>query len=455
MTTSHHFPPAPSTPVPAPTTASGAPAPPSGPWLRTAPASLFQPLQAHQPRPGTPAQAARQPFLRLSPDAGAPVPGGLPTTSAPGVVSPGAAPAEPAPVPQAGPARAGSADDVVVLTHDLAKTFGRRTVVEGLNLVVPRGSVYGFLGPNGSGKSTTMKMLLGLLAPTRGRISVLGRPFTPGTRAELMSRTGSMIESPPGYGHLTGAENMRIAAKMQGLNDQQVSRALALVRLTEHKDRLVRTYSMGMKQRLGIALALAREPELLILDEPTNGLDPAGIEEVRRLLVELAGEGVTVMVSSHLLDEIDRMASTLGILSAGRLVFQGTRAELMERSVPDILVVTPTPQAVLDPRILAGLVPVQAPDHATPTATGPASAPGSPSPVTGTATGPVASAATTPVAGPVLVPQGVRIPGMSKKAVAELIGRLIAAGVELYEVRREAQNLEDVFMDVTGRGGVL
>ena len=455
MTTSHHFPPAPSTPVPAPTTASGAPAPPSGPWLRTAPASLFQPVQAHQPRPGTPAQAARQPFLRLSPDAGAPVPGGLPTTSAPGVVSPGAAPAEPAPVPQAGPARAGSADDVVVLTHDLAKTFGRRTVVEGLNLVVPRGSVYGFLGPNGSGKSTTMKMLLGLLAPTRGRISVLGRPFTPGTRAEIMSRTGSMIESPPGYGHLTGAENMRIAAKMQGLNDQQVSRALALVRLTEHKDRLVRTYSMGMKQRLGIALALAREPELLILDEPTNGLDPAGIEEVRRLLVELAGEGVTVMVSSHLLDEIDRMASTLGILSAGRLVFQGTRAELMERSVPDILVVTPTPQAVLDPRILAGLVPVQAPDHATPTATGPASAPGSPSPVTGTATGPVASAATTPVAGPVLVPQGVRIPGMSKKAVAELIGRLIAAGVELYEVRREAQNLEDVFMDVTGRGGVL
>ena len=455
MTTSHHFPPAPSTPVPAPTTASGAPAPPSGPWLRTAPASLFQPVQAHQPRPGTPAQAARQPFLRLSPDAGAPVPGGLPTTSAPGVVSPGAAPAEPAPVPQAGPARAGSADDVVVLTHELAKTFGRRTVVEGLNLVVPRGSVYGFLGPNGSGKSTTMKMLLGLLAPTRGRISVLGRPFTPGTRAEIMSRTGSMIESPPGYGHLTGAENMRIAAKMQGLNDQQVSRALALVRLTEHKDRLVRTYSMGMKQRLGIALALAREPELLILDEPTNGLDPAGIEEVRRLLVELAGEGVTVMVSSHLLDEIDRMASTLGILSAGRLVFQGTRAELMERSVPDILVVTPTPQAVLDPRILAGLVPVQAPDHATPTATGPASAPGSPSPVTGTATGPVASAATTPVAGPVLVPQGVRIPGMSKKAVAELIGRLIAAGVELYEVRREAQNLEDVFMDVTGRGGVL
>jgi len=334
--------------------------------------------------------------------------------------------APPVPLPQAGgPDPGAAASDAVVLTHDLTKTFDKRTVVEGLNLVVPRGSVYGFLGPNGSGKSTTMKMLLGLLAPTRGRISVLGRPFSPTTRAEIMSRTGSMIENPPGYGHLTGAENMRIAAKMQGLSDQQVSRALALVRLTEHKDRLVRTYSLGMKQRLGIALALAREPELLILDEPTNGLDPAGTEEVRRLLVELSDEGVTVMVSSHLLDEIDRMASTLGILSAGRLVFQGTRAELMERSVPDVLVVTPTPQAVLNPQILAGLVPAQAPG-----------ASGQPS-------------------GPALVPQGVRIPGMSKEAVAELINRLVTAGVELHEVRREAQSLEDVFMDLTGRGGVL
>ena len=378
-------------------TPSGTPAPPAAQRLQTAPASLPQPVHASQTRPDT----------------------------APGVVSPSVAPAQPAPHSQAAAPLAAAADDAVVLTRNLTKTCGQRTVVEGLNLVVPRGSVYGFLGPNGSGKSTTMKMLLGLLAPTRGRISVLGRPFTPGTRGQIMSRTGSMIENPPGYGHLTGAENMRIAAKMQGLSDQQISRALALVRLTEHKDRLVRTYSMGMKQRLGIALALAREPELLILDEPTNGLDPAGIEEVRRLLVELAGEGVTVMVSSHLLDEIDRMASTLGILSAGRLVFQGTRAELMERSVPDVLVVTPTPQAVLNPQILAGLVPAQAPG-----------ASGQPS-------------------GPALVPQGVRIPGMSKETVAELINRLVTAGVELHEVRREAQSLEDVFMDLTGRGGVL
>jgi len=327
----------------------------------------------------------------------------------------------------------------VIETRGLTKQFKGHTAVDSLDLRIPQGVVYGFLGPNGSGKSTTMKMLLGLLAPTRGQISALGRPFTPATRAEIMSRTGSMIENPPGYGHLTGAENMRIAAKMQGLSDQQISRALALVRLTEHKDRLVRTYSMGMKQRLGIALALAREPELLILDEPTNGLDPAGIEEVRRLLVELAGEGVTVMVSSHLLDEIDRMASTLGILSAGRLVFQGTRAELMERSVPDILIDTPTPQAVLNPQILAGLVPAQALAAST----------------AADFPNPAAVPVTDTVSSPTLTPQGVRIPGMSKSAVAELISRLAAAGVELHEVRREAQSLEDVFMDLTGRGGVL
>lgn len=324
------------------------------------------------------------------------------------------------------------ADDVVLATRGLTKSFGRRTVVADLDLVVPRGAVYGFLGPNGSGKSTTMKMLLGLLAPSRGEMSVFGQPFTTATRAGIMARTGSLIESPPGYGHLTGAENMRIVARMLGLSQAQVDRALALVRLSEHKDRLVRTYSLGMKQRLGVAIALAREPELLILDEPTNGLDPAGIEEVRRLLVDLAGEGVTVMVSSHLLDEIDRMASILGILSAGRMVFQGTRAQLMERSVPDVLVVTPAACAAADPRILAGLIPDAA--LAGPVGqAGPAAQPGA----------------------PVLTREGVRIPGLSADAVAELIRRLTAAGVPLHEVRRENQSLEDVFMDLTGRGGAL
>ncbi|MCL3777203.1 MULTISPECIES: ABC transporter ATP-binding protein [unclassified Actinomyces] len=314
--------------------------------------------------------------------------------------------------------------DLAVVTHGLTKTFGKgeaaRTVVSGLDLAVPRGAVYGFLGPNGSGKSTTMKMLLGLLAPTRGDVALLGQPLTRATRAALMARTGSMIEQPPGYGHLTGAENMRVVARMLSLSQAQVDRALALVRLSEHKDRLVRTYSLGMKQRLGIAMALAREPELLVLDEPTNGLDPAGIEEVRHLLVSLAGEGVTVMISSHLLDEIDRTASVLGVLAAGRLVFQGTRAALMERSVPDLRVVTPD-VAALSPeeagRLLAGLV----------------AAPG------------VARRSA----------DGLVVPGLAADGVAELVRRLVAHGVSVHEVRRESQSLEDVFMALTGGAGVL
>ena len=333
----------------------------------------------------------------------------------------------------------------IVTTHQLSKRYGDRQVVHDVDLRIPEGVVYGFLGPNGAGKSTAMKMLLSLIRPSSGSIRILGEPMTRENRHRLLGRIGSLIESPPGYGHLTGAENMRIVQHLLGLNDDDVRDAVRTVHLERHIDKKVRAYSLGMKQRLGIALALARQPELLILDEPTNGLDPAGIEEVRRLLVELSGEGVTVMVSSHLLDEIDRMASTLGILSGGRLVFQGTRAELMERSVPDVLVATPTPQAVLSPQVLAGLVPAQA--LAAATAAGAPGASASPNP---TAV-PVAGSAT----GPTLTPQGVRIPGMSKEAVAELINRLVSAGVELYEVRREAQSLEDVFMDLTGRGGVL
>lgn len=317
----------------------------------------------------------------------------------------------------------GLASDPAIATRGLTKTFGTgrkaRTVVADLDLAVPRGVVYGFLGPNGSGKSTTMKMLLGLLAPTRGDVALLGTPLDRRSRGPLMARTGSMIERPPGYTHLTGAENMRIIQRMLGLTDRQVERALDLVRLSEHKDRLVRAYSLGMKQRLGIAMALAREPELLVLDEPTNGLDPAGIEEVRHLLIDLAGQGVSVMVSSHLLDEIDRMASVLGILSAGRLVFQGTRSDLMRRSVPDLHLVSPSADAV-GPALLTGIVPSGAEARSLRR-----------------------------------VPDGLQIAGLSADAAAELARRLVAAGVPIHELRRQTQNLEDVFRDLTGGTGVL
>ena len=298
-------------------------------------------------------------------------------------------------------------DDIITTRH-LTKTYGSRTVVDDLDLRVPQGCVYGFLGPNGSGKSTTMKMLLSLIRPSRGEVTVLGRPMNRDTRPGLLQEIGSLIEAPPGYGHLTGRENMAIVQRMLGLTGEQVSRAVATVRLQEHMDKRVREYSLGMKQRLGIAMALAREPRLLILDEPTNGLDPSGIEEVRELLVSLAGSGITVMVSSHLLDEVDKMASVLGILSRGRLIFQGTRSELFARSIPDLVVDTPEPD-----RALALGIPAVRTDR------------------------------------------GVRLSGLGNGETAALVRRLVEGDVPIHGVRRVRQSLEEVFMDLTGREGLL
>ena len=209
----------------------------------------------------------------------------------------------------------------VITTRGLTKTFKGHTAVDSLDLDVPQGVVYGFLGPNGSGKSTTMKMLLGLTRPTSGEIDVFGQRLTPASRTQLLPSIGSMIEAPSGYGHLTGAENMRIVQDMLDLSTAQVDGALATVRLTDHKDKLVRNYSLGMKQRLGIAIALVRDPQLLILDEPTNGLDPAGIEEIRELIISLARDhGRTVLVSSHLLSEMANTADRLVVIGKGRLI---------------------------------------------------------------------------------------------------------------------------------------
>ncbi|WP_226344295.1 ABC transporter ATP-binding protein [Agilicoccus flavus] len=296
----------------------------------------------------------------------------------------------------------------IVTTHDLHKRYGSRAVVDGLELRVPEGCVYGFLGPNGSGKSTTMKMLLSLVRPTSGEVHVLGRPMTPSTRRGLLAHIGSLIESPPGYGHLTGAENMRIVRRSLGLRADQVDRAVRTVRLQDQLGKRVRDYSLGMKQRLGIAMALAREPRLLILDEPTNGLDPAGIEEIRALLHHLAEDGVTVMVSSHLLGEIDKTATVLGILSSGRLIFQGTRDELLAASTPDVLIETPDPQTGLE--ALRHRMPVDLEDGV------------------------------------------LRLPGVDAEGTAAAVAELVGAGAPVYGVRRDEQSLEDVFMDLTSGG---
>lgn len=296
----------------------------------------------------------------------------------------------------------------IVRTHSLVKRYDSRTVVDDVNLAIPEGCVYGFLGPNGSGKSTTMKMLLSLVRPTSGAVEVFGRPMDTSSRRDLLAHIGSLIESPPGYSHLTGAENLRIVQRSLGLRGDQIQRAVSTVRLQDQLNKKVKNYSLGMKQRMGIAIALAREPRLLVLDEPTNGLDPAGIEEIRTLLKHLAERGVTVMVSSHLLGEIDKTANVLGILSQGRLIFQGTRDQLFAASTPDLLIDTIDSERANS--VLNNKVSTHTED--------------------GT----------------------LRLSGLDDRSTARVVEELVGAGVGVYGVRRDEQSLEDIFMSLTSGG---
>ena len=221
----------------------------------------------------------------------------------------------------------------IIETRDLCKQYGDALRVAHLNLNVPEGSVYGFLGPNGAGKSTTLKMILGLVHPTAGDIQVLGQPMDHAHRLTVLQQVGSLIENPSYYGHLTGEENLRIVQTLRGAPEKDIQEVLQIVRLDGQKDKQVAHYSLGMKQRLGLAAALLGYPKLLILDEPTNGLDPAGIQEMRELICSLPRRfGMTVVVSSHLLTEIDQMADHVAIIREGELVFQDTLAALHGRS---------------------------------------------------------------------------------------------------------------------------
>ena len=221
----------------------------------------------------------------------------------------------------------------IIETHDLCKQYGNALRVAHLDLDVPEGSVYGFLGPNGAGKSTTLKMILGLVRPTAGDIRVLGKKMDGGSRLAVLRQVGSLIESPSYYGHLTGEENLRIVQTLRGVPEKNIREVLQIVRLDGQRGKRVAHYSLGMKQRLGLAAALLGYPKLLILDEPTNGLDPAGIQEMRELICSLPERfGMTVVVSSHLLSEIDQMADHVAIIREGELVFQDTLEALHGRS---------------------------------------------------------------------------------------------------------------------------
>jgi ABC-2 type transport system ATP-binding protein len=255
-----------------------------------------------------------------------------------------------------------SSDGLAVQTRGLGKTFGTRMALDSVDLEVPRGCAFGFLGANGAGKTTLIRMLLGLAQPTSGTMRLLGREL-PARRAEALARVGAIVEEPRFHPHLSGRENLAVHAAARGPEAvARIDAALARLGLSARADDKVKTYSLGMRQRLGVARCLLPDPELLILDEPMNGLDPAGILEFRGFLRELVDEGRTVLLSSHLLDEVEKTCDYAAIVDQGRVVAQGAIGELVGGGPRTIDIVCHTPAEAA--RLLAAVPGVtRAADH--------------------------------------------------------------------------------------------
>lgn len=302
---------------------------------------------------------------------------------------------------------------LAVRTRGLAKSFGTARVVDGIDLDVPRGSVYGFLGPNGSGKTTTIRMLLGLIRASDGEIELLGQPM-PRRANAVLTRVGALVEGPAFHNHLSGRANLRRLDAVDAWADprtcnSRVEASLTRVGLLAAADKRYRAYSLGMRQRLAIAAALLGDRELLILDEPTNGLDPQGTREIRNLIHSLAAEGVTVLVSSHLLSEIEQVCTHLGIMRQGLLVAQGTVGQIRGAAPTRVSITTPDAKRAAGVLASCGLTDTSVRDDV--------------------ATAPVGEA-----------------------APEDLVAALVAAGVRVrgFEVHRP--RLEDLFVSLTGEG---
>jgi len=256
--------------------------------------------------------------------------------------------------------------EVAVATSGLTKRFGHQVAVDSLDLLVPTGSVYGFLGPNGSGKTTTIRMLLGLVRPTSGSVELLGRAM-PKDGPDVLARVGSLVEGPAFHPYLSGRDNLARVDAADRLASGRTARArintaLERVGLTAAAGKRYRNYSLGMRQRLGIAAALLQPRELLVLDEPTNGLDPQGTREVRHLIAGLGAEGVTVLVSSHLLGEVEQVCTHVGVMSVGELKWQGSMADLSAQQQARVQVQTSTPADAATVLARLGLAGVRAGD---------------------------------------------------------------------------------------------
>jgi ABC-type multidrug transport system ATPase subunit len=308
------------------------------------------------------------------------------------------------------PFPAGLGVDKVVETHGLTKRYGTGLMaVDALDLNVYRGEVYGFLGPNGAGKTTTLRMLLGLIRPSAGSAKVMGA--APGSPASLL-KVGAIIETPAFYPYMTGYDNLRLLAMYCGVPASRVAATLAEVDLTPRAHHKFSTYSLGMKQRLGIAAALLKEPDLLILDEPTNGLDPQGMADVRKLIIELGKGERTVLISSHLLGEVELMCTRVGVIRKGKIVAEGTVDQLRGAAT---LTVRGTPEEKLKDILVHDV----GAEHIT---------------ALGDSTFSVV---------------------IDLSRTAEINRRLVQAGIEVTELHAAERSLEDVFMELTGTEGGL
>ena len=343
---------------------------------------------------------------------------------------------------------AAPAAELSIETTGLSKRFGRQLAVDGVDLAVPKGSVFGFLGPNGSGKTTTIRLMLGLAAATGGSVRLLGEEM-PRRLHEVLPRVGALVEGPAFYPFLSGAANLQRldAADRHGsaaTRRARVRSALERVGLAHAADKKVRAYSLGMKQRLGIANALLAPRELLVLDEPTNGLDPQGTREVRNLVRSLAADGATVFVSSHLLAEVEQICTHAAIMSAGRLVAQGTLAELRQAGQARIRVLTPDPghRGAGPGRSGAGCLGRLRPEPAGDAPDGRSAA--------RPAADPPARAWCCSRRCPLSPPDGSTADGVP--APEAVVAALVAAGVRVRGFATEQVSLEERFVALTGEG---
>lgn len=294
----------------------------------------------------------------------------------------------------------------IIETRKLSYRFGANQVLDQVSLQVEAGSIYGFIGPNGAGKTTSIKILLNLLQTEDKKVFLFGKEFK-NNRIDILSRIGSLVEQPAIYYHLSGRENLINRARLLQISEVRVDEILKLVGLSEHADKKAGQYSLGMKQRLGIGLALLPDPELLILDEPTNGLDPNGIIEIRNLLRKLVYEmGKTVFISSHLLSEVEKMVSHIGIINHGKLVFQGSLEELHKISKKQIHIQVSYPDKAKELLIKNGYLTE-------------------------------------------LFDETLFIPYQSKEQVAEINQLLVSNNHKVYSLSQSQENLENLFLSIT------